>query len=133
MVQTPSAQFDQRLFAAFPLAWSHYVRLMAVDKRMWVNLLEIDEEAPIRVRRFLEHHHVKLFRTDELTRLIDEIQRGVRLGLTKKCRTEKYSCPTFFCQQRPWSAARIQWIVLKVTRSLHSDLALAQHVGPAGK
>lgn len=34
MVQTPSAQFAERLFAAFPLAWSHYVRLMAVDKRM---------------------------------------------------------------------------------------------------
>lgn len=30
--QTPSAEFDQRLFAAFPLAWSHYVRLMAVEK-----------------------------------------------------------------------------------------------------
>lgn len=32
IVQTPSAIFDQRLFTAFPLAWSHYVRLMAVEK-----------------------------------------------------------------------------------------------------
>src|SRR5690606_30782892 len=32
IVPTPSAQFDQRPFAAFPLAWSHYVRLMAVEK-----------------------------------------------------------------------------------------------------
>jgi predicted nuclease of restriction endonuclease-like (RecB) superfamily len=32
IVQTPSAKFDQRLFAAFPLAWSHYVRLMGVEK-----------------------------------------------------------------------------------------------------
>jgi len=32
IAQTPSAEFDQRLFAAFPLAWSHYVRLMAVEK-----------------------------------------------------------------------------------------------------
>jgi predicted nuclease of restriction endonuclease-like (RecB) superfamily len=32
IVQTPSAEFDQRLFAAFPLAWSHYVRLMSVEK-----------------------------------------------------------------------------------------------------
>ena len=30
--QTSSAQFDQKLFSAFPLAWSHYVRLMAVEK-----------------------------------------------------------------------------------------------------
>lgn len=30
--QTPSAEFDRRLFAAFPLAWSHYVRLMSVEK-----------------------------------------------------------------------------------------------------
>lgn len=32
IVPTPSAEFDQRLFAAFPLSWSHYVRLMSVDK-----------------------------------------------------------------------------------------------------
>jgi predicted nuclease of restriction endonuclease-like (RecB) superfamily len=32
IAQTPSAEFDQRLFAAFPLSWSHYVRLTAVDK-----------------------------------------------------------------------------------------------------
>lgn len=32
IAQTPSAQFDQRLLGAFPLAWSHYVRLMSVDK-----------------------------------------------------------------------------------------------------
>lgn len=32
IVQTPSAEFDQRLFSAFPLSWSHYVRLMSVEK-----------------------------------------------------------------------------------------------------
>jgi len=32
IVQTPSAQFSGYLFTAFPLAWSHYVRLMAVEK-----------------------------------------------------------------------------------------------------
>lgn len=30
--ETPSAEFDRRLFTAFPLAWSHYVRLMSVEK-----------------------------------------------------------------------------------------------------
>lgn len=32
IAQTPSAEFGGRLSAAFPLAWSHYVRLMAVEK-----------------------------------------------------------------------------------------------------
>lgn len=32
IAQTLSAQFDQGLFTAFPLSWSHYVRLMAVEK-----------------------------------------------------------------------------------------------------
>jgi predicted nuclease of restriction endonuclease-like (RecB) superfamily len=30
-VQTPSAEFGGHLFSAFPLSWSHYVRLMAVE------------------------------------------------------------------------------------------------------
>ena len=32
IVPTPLAKFDQPLLSAFPLAWSHYVRLMAVEK-----------------------------------------------------------------------------------------------------
>jgi len=32
IAQTPSAQFTTRWMTAFPLSWSHYVRLMAVDK-----------------------------------------------------------------------------------------------------
>jgi len=31
-LQTPSAEFGGHLFSAFPLAWSHYVRLMSVEK-----------------------------------------------------------------------------------------------------
>lgn len=30
--QTPSAEFGADLFSAFPLSWSHYVRLISVDK-----------------------------------------------------------------------------------------------------
>jgi len=32
IAQTPSAQFSGHLFTAFPLSWSHYTRLMAVEK-----------------------------------------------------------------------------------------------------
>jgi len=32
IVQTPSAKFSSQPTAAFPLSWSHYVRLMAVEK-----------------------------------------------------------------------------------------------------
>jgi predicted nuclease of restriction endonuclease-like (RecB) superfamily len=32
IVQTPSAEFGAELAAAFPLSWSHYVRLMSVEK-----------------------------------------------------------------------------------------------------
>jgi hypothetical protein len=69
---------------------------------------------------------------DELTANRRRTAR-VRLGLTKKCRTEKYFCPTFFCQQGTWSAARIQLMVRKPTRSLHAARILAQHARPAGK
>lgn len=32
--QTASAQFNEKLFTAFPLSWSHYVRIMSVEKTL---------------------------------------------------------------------------------------------------
>jgi hypothetical protein len=62
---------------------------------------------------------------DELTRPAGK-QRGIRLGLTKTCRTEKYFCPTFFCQQRAWRAARIQ-LTVRGRRLVHSMLRSPWH------
>jgi hypothetical protein len=53
-------------------------------------------------------------------------QREFVFGLTKKCRTEKYFCPTCFCQQRTWSAARIQ-LMVRGGRLVHSMLLSFWH------
>jgi hypothetical protein len=55
------------------------------------------------------------------------------LGLTKKCRTEGYFCPTFFCQQRLWSTASIQLMVhgRRLVRSML--VSPRQHARPVGE
>jgi hypothetical protein len=56
---------------------------------------------------------------------------GISCRRTRKldvrtCREEEYFCPTFFCQQGTWSAARIQLIV-RGRRLVHSMLRSPWH------